>query len=137
MNINKQKVLNFVLTLEAGGKKICQNILRSTWKTEYEKSNNTDNNKSKYSSNPMNILKSEKKKQKKWISTPSALLHWLSNHFHFHKWTSVSNAYISDTQTSLKQSKEIVVPKNVFFLLICLHLHLVSHQEAEILEKKI
>ena len=33
MNINKQKVLNFVLTLEAGGRKIPQNILRSTWKT--------------------------------------------------------------------------------------------------------
>ena len=40
MNINKQKVLNFVLTLEAGGRKIPQNFLRSTWKTEYEKSNN-------------------------------------------------------------------------------------------------
>ena len=40
MNINKQKVLNFVLTLEAGGQKIPQNFLRSTWKTEYEKSNN-------------------------------------------------------------------------------------------------
>ena len=63
MNINKQKVLNFALTLEAGGQKICQSILRSTWKTEYEKSNNTDDNKSTYSSNPMNILKSEKKKK--------------------------------------------------------------------------
>ena len=40
MNINKQKVLNFVLTLEAGGWKISQNFLRITWKTEYEKSNN-------------------------------------------------------------------------------------------------
>ena len=40
MNINKQKVLNFVLILEAGGEKIPQNFLRSTWKTEYEKSNN-------------------------------------------------------------------------------------------------
>ena len=27
MNINKQKVLNFVLTLEAGGRKIPQNFL--------------------------------------------------------------------------------------------------------------
>ena len=52
MNITKQKVLNFVLTLEAGGRK--------------------------------------------------------------------------------EQSKEIFVAKNVFFLLICLHLHLVSHQEAEL-----
>ena len=42
----------------------------------------TDDNKSKYSSNPMNILKSAKKIS---ISTPSALLpHSLSNHFHFH-----------------------------------------------------
>ena len=57
-------MLNFVLTLEAGGQKNCQNILRSTWNTEYEKSNNTDDNKSKYSSNPMIILKSEKKKKK-------------------------------------------------------------------------
>ena len=40
MNINKQKVLNFVLTLEAGGRKIRQNIFQSTWKIEYEKSNN-------------------------------------------------------------------------------------------------
>ena len=30
MNINKQKVLNFVLTLEAGERKIPQNFLRST-----------------------------------------------------------------------------------------------------------
>ena len=44
----------------------------------------------------------------------------------------VSNGYFFDTQTSLKQSKEIFVAKNVFFLLICLHLHLVSHQEADI-----
>ena len=32
----------------------------------------TDDNKSKYSSNPMNILKSEKKKKKERNSTPSA-----------------------------------------------------------------
>ena len=53
---NKQKVLNFVLKLEAGGWKMSQSFLQSTWKTEYEKSNNielyTDDNKSKYSSNP-------------------------------------------------------------------------------------
>ena len=36
------------------------------------------------------------------------------------------------THTSLKQSKEIFVTQNVFFLLICLHLDLVSHQEADI-----
>ena len=40
MNINKQKVLHFVLTLATGGRKILQNFLRSTWKTEYEKSDN-------------------------------------------------------------------------------------------------
>ena len=40
MNITKLKVINFVLTLEAEGRKIPQNILRSTLKTEYEKSNN-------------------------------------------------------------------------------------------------
>ena len=38
----------------------------------------------------------------------------------------MSNAYISYTQTSLKQSKEIFVAKNIFFLLICLHLHLID-----------
>ena len=30
MNINKQKVLKFVFTLEAGGRKIPQNVLLST-----------------------------------------------------------------------------------------------------------
>ena len=43
MNINKQKVLNSVLTLEAGGRKIPQNFLRSASKTEYEKSDNNLN----------------------------------------------------------------------------------------------
>ena len=33
----------------------------------------TDDNKSKYSSNPMNILNSAKKKKNIWNSTPSAL----------------------------------------------------------------
>ena len=66
-------MLNFVLTLEAGGQKNCQNILRSTWKTEYEKSNNTDDNKSKYSSNPMIILKSEKKKKNIYTKCTSTL----------------------------------------------------------------
>ena len=78
MNINKQKVLNLELTLEAGGRKIPQNILQSTWLERQNMKNETifelytDDNKSKYSSNPMNILKSAKKKnkKKKWISTP-------------------------------------------------------------------
>ena len=48
----------------------------------------------------------------------------------------MSNAYISYTQTSPKQSKEIFVAKNVFFLLICLHFHLASHQEADIYGEK-
>ena len=48
----------------------------------------------------------------------------------------MSNAYISYIQTSLKQSKEIFVAKNVFFLLICLHFHLVSHLEADIYGEK-
>ena len=65
MNINKQKVLNFVLTLEAGGRKTPQNFLRTTSKTECETETifdlYTDDNKSKYSSNPMNILKFAKK----------------------------------------------------------------------------
>ena len=83
MNISKQKVRNFVLTLETGEPKIPQNFLRNTWKTEYEKSNTinyilksksklyTNDNQSKYSSNPMNILKSATKKI--WNSIPSAL----------------------------------------------------------------
>ena len=37
---NKQNVLNFLLTLESGGRKMHQKFLQSTWKTEYEKSNN-------------------------------------------------------------------------------------------------
>ena len=77
MNIIKQKVLNFVLTLEAEWRKTPQNFLRRTWKTESEKSSNiwiiyADDNKSKYSTNPMNILKSTKKYMKlytKWTST--------------------------------------------------------------------
>ena len=38
--------------------------------------------------------------------------------------TPVSNAYISYTQASLKRN---FFTKNVFFLLICLHLHLIDH----------
>ena len=49
----------------------------------------------------------------------------------------MSNAYISYTRTFLKQSKEIFVEKNAFFLLICLHLDLVSDQEADIYGEKI
>ena len=63
-------MLNFVLTLEGGG-----------WKIQTIFELYTDDNKSKDSSNPMNTLKSTKKI---WISTPSALPHWLCNHFHFH-----------------------------------------------------
>ena len=48
----------------------------------------------------------------------------------------MGNAYISHTQTYLKQSKEIFATKNIFFFLICLHLHLVSHRVADIYEEK-
>ena len=67
MNINKQKVLNLELTLEAGGRKIPQNILQSTWLERQNMKNETifelytDDNKSKYSSNPKDILQSAKK----------------------------------------------------------------------------
>ena len=65
MNINKQKVLNFVLTLEAGGRKIPQNFLRSLERQNMKNQTifelYTDDNKSKYSSNPRNILNSAKK----------------------------------------------------------------------------
>ena len=59
-------MLNFELTLEAGGRrKMPQNFLQTTWKTEYEKSTIlvlcTDDNKSKCSSNPKDIFKSAKK----------------------------------------------------------------------------
>ena len=68
MNINKQKVLNFVLTLEAGGRQNSPKLSLKYLK-DYEKNMNknmknqtifelyTDDNKSKYSSNPMNIVK--------------------------------------------------------------------------------
>ena len=48
---NKQKVLNFVLTLETGGKKMPQNFLESTWKRICKIKLfklYTDENKSKY-----------------------------------------------------------------------------------------
>ena len=65
MNINKQKVLNFVLTLEAGGRKIPQNFLRSLERQNMKNQTifelYTDDNKSKYSSNPKDILKSGEK----------------------------------------------------------------------------
>ena len=59
MNINKQKVLNFVLTLEAGGRKIPQNFLleRQNMKNQTIFELYTDDNKSKYSSNPKDIFK--------------------------------------------------------------------------------
>ena len=65
MDINKQKVLNFVLTLEAGGQKIPQTFLEGLERQNMENQTifklYTDDNKSKYSSNHMNILKSAKK----------------------------------------------------------------------------
>ena len=49
--------------------------------------------------------------------------------------TPVDNAYISYTQTF--PQKEFFATKNIFFLLICLHLHLIkSHQGEDIHEKK-
>ena len=63
---NKQKGLNFVLTLEAGGEKNAffkvlerQNMQNQTISELY-----ADDNKSKYFSNPKDILKSEKKIRK-------------------------------------------------------------------------
>ena len=55
---NKQKVLNFVLTLEAVGQKVLerQNMQNQTILELY-----TDDKKSKYSSNAKDILKSAKK----------------------------------------------------------------------------
>ena len=68
MDINKQKVLNFVLTLEAGGQKIPQTFLEGLERQNMENQTifklYTDDNKSKYSSNHMNILKSAKKNTK-------------------------------------------------------------------------
>ena len=65
MNINKQKVLNFVLTLEAPGQKFPKTFFkvleRQNMKNQTIFELYTDDNKSKYSSNPMNILKSAKK----------------------------------------------------------------------------
>ena len=65
MNINKRKVLNFVLTLEAGGQKIPKTFFkvleRQNMKNQTILGLYTDDNKSKCSSNPINILKSAKK----------------------------------------------------------------------------
>ena len=59
---NKQKVLNFVLTLEAGCPKTFFEVLeRQTVKNQTIFELYTDDNKSKYSSNPKDILKSAKK----------------------------------------------------------------------------
>ena len=64
MNINKQKVLNFVLTLEAGGRKFPKAFFevleRQNMKNQAIFELYTDDNKSKYSSNPKSILKSAK-----------------------------------------------------------------------------
>ena len=60
MNINKQKVINFVLTLEAPGQKLPKNIFkvleRQNMKNQTIFELYTDDNKSKYSSNPKDIL---------------------------------------------------------------------------------
>ena len=74
MNLtNKQKVLNFVLTLEAGGRKCPKTFFevleRQNMKNQTIFELYTDDNKSKYSSNPKDILKSAKKVMKN--STPS------------------------------------------------------------------
>ena len=65
---NKQKVLNFVLTLEAVGQKVLerQNMQNQTILELY-----TDDNKSKYSSNPKDILKCEKKYENLYIKQTS------------------------------------------------------------------
>ena len=72
MNINKQKVLNFVLILEAGDKKLPKTFFevleRQNMKSQTIFELYTNDNKSKYYSNPVNILKSVKKCN----STPSA-----------------------------------------------------------------
>ena len=66
MNLtNKQKVLNFVLTLQAGGKKRLKTffevIERQNMKNQTIFELYTNDNKSKYFSNPTDILKSAKK----------------------------------------------------------------------------
>ena len=65
MNIKKQKVLNFVLTLEAGGEKCPKTFFEILEKRNMKKQTifelYTVDIKSKYSSNPMDILKSVKK----------------------------------------------------------------------------
>ena len=73
---NEQKVLNFVLTLEAGGwkcpKTFVEVLERQNMKNQTIFELYIDNNKSKYSSNPKDILKTAKKIMKlytKWTST--------------------------------------------------------------------
>ena len=61
MNITKQNVLNFVLTLEAGGQNIPKVLETQNMKNQTTYELYADDNKSKYSRNPMKILKSEKK----------------------------------------------------------------------------
>ena len=65
MNITKQKMLNFVVTLKAGGQKFpktfFQVLERQNMKNQTIFELHTDDNKSKYSRNPMKILKSAKK----------------------------------------------------------------------------
>ena len=69
MNLtNMQKVLNLVLKLEAGGRK-CSKIFFEVLERQNMKNQTifelyTDDNKSKYSSNPKDILQSAKKLMK-------------------------------------------------------------------------
>ena len=66
---NKRKGLNFVLTLGPGGQKMPQNFFKVLERQNMQSQTifelYTDDNKSKYSSNPKDILKSEKKKKEK------------------------------------------------------------------------
>ena len=76
MNIKKQKVLNFVLTFEAGGEKCPKTFFevleKHNMKNQTAFELYTDDIKSKYFSNPVDILKSAKnflKLYTKWTST--------------------------------------------------------------------
>ena len=57
MNINKQKVPNFMLTLEAGGEKFPKTFFEVLERQNMKNELYTDDNKSKYSSNLLNIFK--------------------------------------------------------------------------------
>ena len=109
------KILKFVLRLETGARNVPQNILQTTWNTEYEKSNNIWiiywYNKSKILAILWTFLNVKKNmnlyaKCSSTLIVQSLLLPlWLTIKRKERKWTTVSNAYISYTQTSLKQLK--------------------------------